>query len=52
MTLKACLYKYTWVDIKWHVLYNNDMMCIKLKKIIKTHIKIIFYPKINKLEEH
>ncbi len=41
MTL--CLYKYTWVDIKWQVLYNNDVMCIKLKKIIKTHIKIIFY---------
>jgi len=52
MTLKTCLYKYTWVDIKWHALYNNDMMCIKLKKIIKTHIKTIFYPKINKLEEH
>jgi hypothetical protein len=45
MTLKTCLYKYTWVDIKWHVLYNNDVMCIKLKKIIKTHIKVIFYPK-------
>jgi hypothetical protein len=43
MTLKTCLYMYTWVDMKWHVLYNNDVMCIKLKQIIKTHIKITFF---------
>jgi hypothetical protein len=52
MTLKTCLYMYTWVNIKWHVLYNNDVMCIKLKQMIKTHIKIVFYPKKKPLEEH